>query len=153
MYHEPAEMGFIPAAPPGIPLTPTLYVSIGKIDNGYILKLHTNPKRRIPRAVSAPNPFVGMDPDETIDKIVDGMGALIRSINDKGAGEDWKEDGDRAKVRDGFKAMFPSLVPPPPPSKEELAELEAQVDAETPRSEQRVFESKEALIKYLTEQL
>jgi hypothetical protein len=136
-----------------MPMTPTLTVSIGKIDNGYVLKLNTIPKRKMPRAVASP--FAGMDPDEMIDKIVDGMGALIRSINDKGAGEDWKDGEDRVKVREGFKAMFPSLVPPPIPKEEDttFSVNAVIVDDETPRSESRVFESKADLIKYLSEQL
>lgn len=132
----------------GIPLVPTVTVSIGKIDNGYVLKLNTIPKRRAPRVVAPP--FAGMDPDEMIDKIVDGMGALIRSINDKGAGEDWKTDEDRAKVREGFKAMFPNLVPPPVHADDVAIAVGEDL---APRSESRVFESKIDLIKYLTENL
>ena len=119
-----------------------MVVQISKVDNGYTLNL----QEQLPREPVVPdfqNPFEGMDPDEIVDKMINGMGAVIRTINDKGAGESWKDDEDRQAVREAFKVMFPGLArsirPPRMPK--------------VPRYEDRVFESKETLLKYLTENL
>jgi hypothetical protein len=124
---------------------PTVTVQIAKVGNGYTLQLTTNPKR-FPAAVAPePSPFEGMSPDEVIDKMVDGAGAVLRRIHDAGAGEDWKEDGDRQQVREAVKAMFPGIArqiersqePPPEPS----------------RHESLVFETKAKLMEFIEKEL
>lgn len=140
---------YIPAAP-SLGVGPKLEVNIAKLGNGYTLALQVHPEPPKRRKVQhTPSPFVGQDPDELIDKILDGMSALIRTINDKGAGEDWKDGGDRKQVREAFRVMFPGMATQidravsdePPPTYQE------------PRYEQLVFESKEKLIEFLTKEL
>lgn len=131
---------------------PKLQVSITKLDNGYVTRLHELKKRKpVPPISPSGNPFVGMTADDIVDKLVDGMGAFLRTINDAGAGEDWK-GGDKAQVREAFKLIFPGIAQ----NAEQLARQTDQVDEEEahiPRQETRVFESKESLMKYLDENL
>ena len=120
----------------------TLQCGIAKLGNGYAITILRSTPRPPPLPV---NPEDEIDQDQAIDKMIDGLGALIRSINDSGAGETWKSDEDRAHVRAAFKLMFPGTsrgllagpdgfsMPPPP--------------------ESLVFETKEKLIAYLTEKL
>lgn len=142
-YLEPME----PVRPP------KLTISIGKLDNGYTVALRQSPKRRAPRVHAAPpNPFIGKTPDEIIDNMIDGVGAVLRTFRQAEAEEEWKGGEDREKVRTAFKAMFPALAqqavdmtqePELPPSEEDIHG----------RSESNVFESKDALIEYLTKNL
>ncbi len=129
---------------------PTLKVSVLKFDNGYAVSLDEVPKPREPRRLPPPeNPFSGMDPDQIIDQMIDGVGAVLRTFRDAEAGEDWKGGEDRAKVRTAFKAMFPGLAQQAVSMTQEPEEPDLQV----PRKERRVFESKESLMKYLDENL
>lgn len=82
--------------------------------------------------------------------MIDGMGALIRSINDKGAGEDWKDSDDRKQVRDAFRVMFPGMSSQ---IDRLTSDLEDVASYEPPRHENLVFESKERLVEYLTKNL
>jgi hypothetical protein len=126
-----------------------LQISIGKVDNGYTVNLLEPPKLPKVEATKSPSEMkeVNVDMDEKIDKMIDGFTAFLRHINDKGAGENWKEDNNREQLREGFKMAFPGL---------------ARGAYQTPgaprhvlraRHENRVFETKEALIKYLEENL
>lgn len=129
---------------------PSVVVSVQKLGNGYMLDLRTNPKRPpLPRPVHVPSPFVGQDPDELIDQILDGMSAIIRTINDKGAGEDWKDEENRKQVRDAFRIMFPSIAS----QIDRAVSDEPETTYEEPRHEQLVFETKEKLFEYLTKNL
>lgn len=142
MDFEPASAmdGYLGAAMPGSG-RPSVSVGIGKVGNGYIVKLQTSPVQPKPPRL-APSPFVGMDPDELIDRILDGMGALIRTVNDKGAGEDWKDGDDRKQVREAFRVMFPDMARKVDRAIEPVEYIE-------PRYEHLVFESKEDLLEYL----
>ena len=129
---------------------PSVVVSVQKLGNGYMLELRTNPPRPKPRIVKyTPSPFVGQDPDELIDQILDGMSAIIRTINDKGAGEDWKDEENRKQVRDAFRIMFPSIAS----QIDRSVSDEPETTYEEPRHEQLVFETKEKLFEYLTKNL
>ena len=136
---------------PGTQRLPSVVVSVNKVGNGYSLALQTNPKRRMPRAVSpVENPFEGKDPAELIDNMIDGMGALIRAINDKGAGDgDWKGEDDREKVREAFKVMFPGMAR----NIQQLTEASDEEPQEEPRFESLVFETKKSLMEYLEKNL
>lgn len=123
----------------------TVDVSISKVGNGYTVQLQTSPPPPKPPKFQ-PSPFVGMDPDELIDRILDGMSALIRTVNDKGAGEDWKDGDNRKQVREAFRVMFPEMA-----RKVDLA-VES-IEYVTPRQDSLVFETKVALMKYLNENL
>lgn len=125
---------------------PLMNISIEKLGNGYVLSLTEYPKMPEP-TVPAPSPFEGLEPDELIDKMIDGVGALIRAINDKGAGEHWKDEEDRVQIREAFKVMFPQLAR----QADRLAGDPSQY--QPPRSEQRVFESKDVLVEYLVKNL
>ena len=125
---------------------PSISISIEKVGNGYTLGLQTfppPPKRRPPST----SPFAGMETGEVVDRVIDSIGMLSRAINNKGAGEDWKGDEEREKLREGFRALFPGVynqieqaVEPP--------EIQVQ-----PRAESLVFESKIALLEFLTKEL
>ena len=120
---------------------PTLRITVLKVDNGYNLELASSPRR--PQVVApVPGAAEGVSPDEMIDRMVDGMGAFIRSVNDKGAGEDWKEDGDRLKIREAVKTFFPQLA-------QQAARAVTPEDFAMPRHESLVFESKQSLMKFL----
>lgn len=129
---------------------PSVVVSVQKLENGYMLELRTNPKQPKPRVVKrTPSPYVGQDPEELIDQILDGMSAVVRTINDKGAGEDWKDEDNRRQVREAFRIMFPSMA----------SQIDQAVSDEPepvyiePQHERLVFETKEKLFEYLTKNL
>lgn len=143
MFGEPAIGAF------ESPSAPSVSVQVGKVGNGYVVHLQARPERkRAPGRPRPEEPFQHLDPDQVIDKMVDGLGALIRSINDKGAGEGWKDDEDRQAIREVVKAMFPSFAghPQGPPAYDYEA-------AEQAKSEHLVFQSKEDLIQYLEKNL
>ncbi len=124
-------------------MPPVLQINIVKVDNGYAVDLAAMPRRK---ERSPESGFVSaQDPDEMIDKMVDGLGAFLRAVHDEGAGETWKDGGDREKVREAVKTFFPSAY-------RQAVEM-SEPPAEPPRSEERVFETKESLLKYLTENL
>jgi hypothetical protein len=137
----------------GEPSYPPLTIGITKHGNGYSVQLSQSPKRRPHRVhTPPPNPLEGMDPDEIIDQMIDGVGAVLRTFRDAEVGDSWKEGEDREKVRTAFKTMFPGFTQqavsmtekPEPP----------QTDADLyGRHESLVFESKESLMKYLDENL
>ena len=132
---------------------PTLQVNIAKLDNGYVVRLQELKKRRPVSGIQrSSNPFAGLSADEIIDKLVDGMGGFLRTINDAGAGEDWKGSENRAQMREAFKMLFPGMAQ----NAEQLANpTDPEVEEETrqPRQETLVFESKESLMRYLGENL
>lgn len=149
------ESEYIPAVEGMSRPHPTLTVAITKLDNGYVVVLQEIPKRkqRKPRVHKPqPNPFEGMEPDQIIDQMIDGVGAVLRTFRQAEAEEEWKGGEDREKVRTAFKAMFPGLAQqaidmtekPEPPDPEELR---------MPRSEQQVFGSPEELMEYLKKNL
>jgi len=120
---------------------PTLRITVLKVDNGYNLELASSPRH--PQAIApVPSAAESMGPDEIIDRMVDGMGAFIRSINDKGAGEDWKEDGDKGRIREAVKIFFPQLA-------QQAQRVAHNPLANLPRHETLVFESKQSLMKFL----
>ena len=126
----------------GGPVLDGLSISISKADNGYFVSL-TEPPDFKAQIDPDPSELPDLTPDQKIDAMIDAMTAFTRSFNDKAAGESWKDDeGDRKKLREGFKLLFPSLANPP-----------HFYPAPEGRNEQRVFESKEALMKYLDENL
>lgn len=118
---------------------PKLNIKIEKRDNGYLVDLIDPPKRK-----ERPKPPVPSEDEinEKLDAMSDGIAAFMRSIMDKTAGEDWKEAETKEKIRTAMKAFAPSLVGP-----------KDYVAPPTPRIEQRVFEKKADLIKYLEENL
>jgi len=119
---------------------PSVSIGIQKLGNGFVTTLQTNPP--VVRARHAP---VGgdSDPDEALDHLIDGIGAFLREINDKGAGEGWKNGEDRQKVRAAARLLFPQIS-------YQTAQEEPQ---ENSRFEQLVFESKAAMIEYLNKNL
>lgn len=125
---------------------PTASAEIQKLGNGYVVTFMTNPPRRHPVRQQGP-PLQGKDPDEIIDDLVNGLGAFMRTIREKETGEDWKDSQDRKLIRDGFRQMFPQVV-----SQIENA-AEEPVESERPRHEQLVFETKAAMLEYLTKNL
>jgi hypothetical protein len=148
MYHQ--EPAFLAG---GHPSESPLTIGITKHGNGYSIQLSQSPKRRPHRVRELPpNPLEGMDPDQIIDQMIEGVGAVLRTFRDAEVGDTWKEGEDREKVRTAFKTMFPGFTQqavqmtekPEPP----------QTDAELyGRHESLVFESKESLMKYLDENL
>lgn len=142
--------GYVPAFPSDYTEAPmpTMKVVIARMDNGYVVQLQELQKPKpVPAIEPSENPFFGMSSDDIIDKLVDGMGAFLRTINDAGAGEDWK-GGDKAQVREAFKLIFPGVAQ----NAEQLTRMRTEED-EDPRRETRVFETKDALMKYLSENL
>lgn len=121
------------------PRTPKLNIRIEKRDNGYLIDLMDPPKRK-----ERPKPPVPSEDEinEKLDAMSDGIAAFMRSIMDKTAGEDWKEEETKEKIRVAMKAFAPSLVGP-----------KEYANPPMPRVEQRVFEKKADLIKYLEENL
>jgi hypothetical protein len=126
---------------------PTLTIGLVKTDNGYTVQLQESPKPppRV-KTVSVEASQEEADPDELIDRMVDGMGALMRAIHNDAAEEDWKKDDDKAKVRAAFKAIFPNIV-------SQVQRQQNYVPPEEPRYENLVFEKKEDLLKYLEKNL
>jgi hypothetical protein len=121
---------------------PSVVIDIQKLGNGFVVTLQTNPK---PPVVQQGPPVEEVDPDEQLDRLIDGIGAFLREINDKGAGEGWKDGEDRQKVRAAARLMFPSVL-----GSGRVAHYTTQ---EKPRYEQLVFESKDMLLEYLTKNL
>ena len=119
----------------GMAKEPKLNLQIEKRDNGYVVDLYEPPKKEKPKPPVMPTEA---EIDEKLDAIADGFAAFMRSIYDKAAGEDWKEDEAKEKIRAAIKAFAPSIASPgefrmPP----------------MPRTEQNVFEKKADLLKYL----
>ena len=125
------------------PPSVSVSVQLAKVGNGYTIQLQTHPPMPSARP-PGPTMFEGMDPDEMIDKMIDGIGALMRTIHDKGAGEDWKASEDRAQVREAFRVMFPPLA-----NKADRA----VVQYVPPRYDNLVFQSKKDLMDYLDRNL
>ena len=124
---------------------PSLVVTVTKLYNGYVTVLQETPKQDLQPAIGpAPSPFEGMEPDEIVDKMIDGIGAVLRSFRDSEVGDDWKGSADREKVREAFKVMFPDFV-------QRAVQLTSQdpVLYKEPRNETRVHESKDSLMLYL----
>jgi hypothetical protein len=119
---------------------PSVVIAIQKLGNGFVTTLQTNPT---PAAVQQGPPIEEADPDEQLDQLIDGLGAFFREINDKGAGEGWKEGEDRQKVRAAARLMFPQFS----------GQIARYTKSERPRYEQLVFESKDMLLEYLTKNL
>ncbi len=119
---------------------PSVSIGIQKLGNGFVTTLQTNP----PVVHTHRAPVGGdLDPDEALDHLIDGIGAFLREINDKGAGEGWKDGEDRQKVRAAARLLFPQFSSPTVPEEPQ----------EHPRYEQLVFESKAAMIEYLNKNL
>lgn len=77
-----------------------------------------------------------------LDAISNGLSAFMKSILDKEAGEDWKGEDAKEKIREAIKAFAPSLGSP-----------SAYQTPAMPRIENKVFEKKADLLKYLDENL
>lgn len=117
------------------PKEPKISIGVTKVDNGYHVVLVG---QRKPDPVE---PLTQLSEDERIDRMVDGLSAFLKYVNGKGVeGDEWKDDSDlKEKMREGFKTLYPGAAAP---------------RAYTlPRQEQRVFETKEKLIEYLTQNL
>jgi len=142
---------------------PSLTASIRKVDNGYLLEFSAPPAPPTPeeqaliekaaaeaeklRRDQLDEQIEGMD--AKIDAMVDGITAFMRYIQDKAAGEDWKQDEVKEKVREGFKAMFPQFNP-----QRELRGLRAELAALPPpggewRQESLVFGKLDDLVEFL----
>lgn len=139
---------------------PFLQISVVKVDNGYQVSLYEPPKppsleeiqdaretREREAVKRAEAELCGAE--EKIDAMIEGICAFARYIQDKAAGEDWKKDEVKEKIRTGFKAMFPSMV-----GIHSRVTYPAPLgNPVRPRSELKVFEAKEALLKFLTDNL
>lgn len=137
-------MGYLEASSIGMGMiAPSVSVKVDKLGNGYVISLQTHPKSP-PSVVLRQNPFEGMDPDELIDKLIDGMGALLRTIHDEGAGENWKDSDDRSQVREAFRVMFPQMA---------RSVDQSVASYEQPRYDNLVFQSKKDLMEYLDKNL
>lgn len=149
--HEPGAGGFIAIGADA----PVISLKLAKLDNGYSVELMVNPKLKpieevkeeIATAVGAElNPPVEMTQDEIIDRMVDGLGAFLRSINDKGAGENWKGEDEKGKIREAVKLIFPQVS-------RQTVPANSYRNYEPPHHESKVFETKAGLMKYLDENL
>lgn len=146
MYQPESIAEYLSPAP-----RPSLTIQVVKMDNGYVTTLNEVPKRKPRKIRTIPNPFVGKTPDEMIDQMIDGVGAILRTFRQAEAEEEWKGGEDREKVRMAFKAMFPTLA-------QQAVDMTQEPDPEEemprePRHEQTVFETKDALVEYLTKNL
>lgn len=110
-------------------------VSISKADNGYRVEGDLHPSCDAVAETSLP------DQDEALDGVIDGISAFLRHVHDIGAGEGWKVDDDKEKVRNGVRALFPAL------SRHTLA-----VPLQT-NHKSLVFERKEDLMAWLAKTL
>ena len=110
-----------------------------KVSNGYVVSIWTPPK---PEPPPPPPKEDGMTDDERLDHIVDALAAFIGFINNKGAGEDWKDVESREKIRVGFKAAFPQVAARP---------MLHRPRAERPAETQHVFGTQEEMLKFLKE--
>jgi hypothetical protein len=126
---------------PMYPMEVKASLSAVRVSNGYVLTFRKGTERKSPlHPPSGPPPDGGMSEEEKIDAMVEAIAAFTRHIGDKGAGDEWRDDGDREKIRAGFKALVPASLlrgpqehrPPPPP-------------------EQLVFQTKSELIKFIEE--
>ncbi len=122
---------------------PKLIVSLEKKDNGYVLKLieppvfpESDPDELKPEEVDA-------DRDKKVDTMIDGVVAFTKSLNDKAAGEAWKGEEDKAKIREGFKLLFGMSAGRGRPFK----------PMPKARVENMVFPGKEELLAYLAKNL
>jgi hypothetical protein len=127
---------------------PAVRVELVKLGNGYMTELIENRQQPEPEVKEdiATAVEAELDPpsvDEQIDRMVEGLGAFMRSVHDKGAGEDWKEDGDKEKIRAAVKLFMPNVVRSDVGIKRYVA----------PRQESLVFESKKSLMEYLEKNL
>jgi hypothetical protein len=139
-YMEPSIGGHIN------PLRASLAISLVKTDNGYIVDLREVPPQKKQKPVHQESPFAGKSPDEIIDQMIDGCGAVLRTLRQAETEEEWKGSEDREKVRMAFKALFPSLA-------QQAFDMSHVEEIPQPRHEQKVFESKESMMKYLNENL
>jgi len=117
-------------------------VTVSKVDNGYQTWLTGPPPPAPPR----PQPLshlAGLTEEEVADRLIDGISALMRYMNDKGAGETWKDGGDRETLREAFKVLFPGIT----------SRIAEPLEPMIAKSETRVFESKDALLEYLAKSL
>lgn len=114
---------------------PKLTVSIQKRDTGYVIDLHEAAKRERPKTTHVPTEE---EINDKLDSISEGFAAFLGSIYDRADGEEWKGEEAKAKIRDAIKAFAPSIASP----------MEYRT-APMPRMEQRIFEKKADLIKYL----
>lgn len=142
MYESAIGEAFMPRA------HPTLTVQVVKMDNGYIVTLQEIPRPKPSRRIVVPNPFEGKSPDEIIDQMIDGVGAVLRTFRQAEAEEEWKGSEDRETVRTAFKALFPNLAQQAF-TLTEAPESEEDRRRQEPRQEQNVFGSKAELMKYL----
>lgn len=111
-------------------------VQVVCVSNGYVVRI----TRTVAPEPVAPPAEDGMTEDERIDLMVDALAAFFGYINDKSAGEGWKDAESREKIRAGFKAMAPSG----------LTRSNSRQYYE-PETKQLVFGSKEELLKFLSE--
>ena len=124
-------------APGAVVAMSGLYVAINKMDNGYTMELYDPPK--FPEEEEEAEI---VDEGEKIDKMIDGMVSFAKYFNNRSTGENWKEEDDKEKLREGFKVLFPSFN-----------RGMGQVKAYQAKNEQRVFENKKDLIEYLEKNL
>lgn len=127
-----------------------LQISIRKMDNGFVVNLNEPPKRQteeeLEKELEADRP---KNPEAQVDALVDGIVAFTKYINDKGAGEDWKDHSEEVKVqmRKGFKIFFPNLNP------DRSRRPRRPISSYQPRVEQNVFQTKEELLAYIQKNL
>lgn len=122
-----------------------LTVSLVKMDNGYQIAL-VEPLKVEPPKTDAESIDDQFDAEMKLDALIDGIIAFTRHLHDRSAGEDWKDE-DRGKIREGFRALFPSVsrvIGGGPPM---------FGVAPGPRVEQMVFQKKSDLLAYLDKNL
>lgn len=124
----------------GMAREPRLSLTIDKRDNGYVIDLLEPAK---PKDRPKPTPMPTEDEiNARLDAISNGLSAFMKSILDKEAGDDWKDGDAKEKIREAIKAFAPSLGSPM-----------AYQNPPIPRIENKVFEKKADLLKYLDENL
>lgn len=125
-----------------------LTISIQKADNGYFVGLVEPPDLKAYKEARRRERQERMKKlsgsiDERIDAMVDGVVAFQKFVLDKSAGEDWKGEDMREKMREGVKVAFPGI----------MREITAGEPPPQARQEQMVFETKEKLLEFLTKNL
>lgn len=111
-----------------------IIATIQKCDNGFIVNLIEAPKM--------PKRERTKDIDSEVDELIEGLIAMNKQFASKIDGEEWREgnDSDKKRIREAFKKVSPGLMHQLQPCPE-------------PRVEMKVFQTKQELFAYLTNNL